>query len=347
MPRIAISQIRIVAALLIVVVPLLLYSSTQAADLSSRSVTVSDTKPSAANVTNVYNFTIPSVTTLGSIEFEYCSNSPFIGQPCTAPAGFSASSVVLSAQSGETGFTVDGSSGVNRIVITRPAVNSIAVPVSYTFTNLVNPAAANQPVYVRISTFASTDASGSTTDSGAVVFSTASGVTVSGYVPPYLIFCAGVTVALDCTSSGGNLLNFGDLKSTQTKALSSEFSGSTNDPGGFSTSISGNTMTSGNNVIPAINPAGASQTGQSQFGMNLRANSNPGVGAEVTGPGSSVAVPTLANQNQFFYAPQVITSSPFPTEFNKFTSSYIVNVSSSQLPGIYSTTLTYIAVAAF
>lgn len=347
MPRIASSQLSKVTALLIAVVPLLLFSSTNAADLSSRSVAVSDTKPSATNVSNVFNFTIPSVTPLGSIEFEYCSNSPFVGQPCTAPAGFSASSVALSAQSGETGFTIDGSSGVNRIVITRSSVNAVAVPVSYTFTNLLNPATANQSVYIRISTFASSDASGSYTDSGAVVFSTASGVTVSGYVPPYLIFCAGVTVALDCTSSGGNLLNFGDLRSTQTKALSSEFSGSTNDPGGFSTTITGNTMTSGNNVIPAMNPAGASVKGQSQFGMNLRANNNPAIGAEVTGPGSSVANVSLSNVNLFYYNSQVITNSPFPTEFNKFTASYIVNVSSSQLPGIYSTTLTYIAVAAF
>lgn len=336
-----------ITALLLGVVPLIAIRHIDAVDLTSRNVVVSDAKPSASPVSNTFNFTIPSVSLLGSIEFEYCSNSPFVGTSCTAPAGFSASSVALATQTGETGFSIDGSSTSNKIVIGRPPVNATGIPVSYNFTGITNPSTANQPVYVRISTFASNNGTGSRTDSGSVVFSTASGVAVSGYVPPYLIFCAGVTVALDCTSSGGNLLNFGDLKTTQTKALSSEFSGSTNDPGGFSTTVAGNTMTSGNNVIPAMNPPSPSSVGQSQFGMNLRANSNPSIGAEVVGPGTSTAVANMVTANLFFYSTQVITSSPWPTEFNKFTASYIVNISSSQLPGVYSTTLTYIAVAAF
>jgi len=200
---------------------------------------------------------------------------------------------------------------------------------------------------VRISTFASVDGTGQRTDSGAVVFAVTTGVQVSGYVPPYLTFCVGITVAIDCSIASGDQLDFGVFSTKNPSALSSEFSGATNDVAGFSTSVVGTTMTSGNNTIPAISVPGTSQPGTSQFGMNLRANSSPGVGADPTGPGNAVPASQMTTPNVFYFNNQVITNSPNSTDFSKFTASYIVNISGNQPPGIYSTTLTYIAVAAF
>ena len=335
-----------IVASLLIASPLFYAQPAYAATLSSRSVVIGDSTPSA-NTDHTFGFTIQTIAPLGSIEFEYCDNSPFIGGPCTAPAGLDLSGAVLSSQTGETGFSIDPSSTSNRLVLTRVPVAPSAIPVSYTFTNVVNPSATSLPVYVRVSTFASTDASGARTDEGAVVFSTASNVSVEGYVPPYLTFCVGVTVAVNCSTATGSLLNFGALLPSQTKYLSSEFSGATNDPGGFSTSVTGVTMTSGNNIIPAPATAQASQPGVSQFGMNLRANSSPIVGQEPSGPGTSASLPPLNTPNLFAFSNQVITNSSLPTDFRKFTASYIVNVSPSQKAGIYNTTLTYIAVAAF
>lgn len=335
-----------IASLLIAALLLYIYHQALASPLANRSVVIGSSTPSA-NTTHDFRFTIQSISPLGSIEFEYCDNSPFIGTPCNAPVGLNLSAAVLSSQTGETGFTIDPSSSVNRLVLTRVPVPPSAIPVTYTFSNVINQSATNAPVYVRISTFASSDTSGPRTDEGAVLYSTASQVLIAGYVPPFLTFCTGVTVAVNCTSANGSFLNFGELSTTQTRFLSSEFSGATNDPGGFSTSLSGITMTSGSNVIPALTLAQPSQPGTSQFGMNLRANTLPAVGQEPQGLGTSNPLPPVDTPNLFAFNNQVITNSTIPTDFRKFTASYIVNISSSQRPGVYNTTLTYIAVAAF
>lgn len=320
--------------------------SASAAPLSSRSVTIGSSIPEAVN-RHTFDFTLNSVSPVGSIEFEYCSNSPFVGTACTAPPGFSAGSATLASQSGEIGFTIDPASTVNRLVLSRPALLTSAIPVQYVFDNIVNHSAPNSTVYVRVATFASTDGTGPRTDEGAVAYATTSGIAVAGYVPPYIIFCVGVTVALNCSSSSGVLLNFGELKTTQPRFLSSQFSVATNDPGGYTTFVAGPTMTSGNNTIPALDPPTINRPGTSQFGVNLRANSNPAVGAEPTGVGSGAIASGYNISNQFFFRNQVIASSPISTDFNAFTVSYLVNVSNAQRPGVYSTTLTYIATAAF
>lgn len=333
-------------ALLIAVTPLFVIGTANSAVLTSRSVTVGNTQPSAPT-THLIGFTIPGVAPVGSIKLEYCLNSPFVGDSCTLPAGLDLSGVALSGQTGETGFSIHASSNVNTVVLTRPPVATSAIPVTYTLSNAVNPNSASQTVYVRISTYSTDDASGPMVDEGAVLFATADTVSVSGYVPPYLTFCVGVSVAVDCSSASGVLLNFGEFLTNTTKYLSSEYSGATNDPGGFSTSVAGVSMTSGNNIIPPLGSPQTSQPGVSQFGMNLRANSLPSIGADPAGPGTSAPVPQLNNPNQYFFNNQVVSNSPIPTDFRKFTASYVVNVSASQSPGIYSTTLTYIAVAAF
>lgn len=330
---------------LLALFPLLSPQNVDAAPMTSKAVTIGNSAPSA-NTTHQFSFTITSVSNVGSIEFEYCSNSPLIGVSCTAPSGFSASSAILIAQTGESGFSISPDAP-NRLLLTRPSASTSAIPVSYSFANVINPSTVNETTYVRISTYATDDATGSRTDEGAVAFATVPGIAVAGYVPPYLIFCTGVTVELNCSNTTGSYLNFGELVSTQPRYLSSQFAVATNDPGGYSTTVSGLTMTSGNNFVPALGAPSSSQPGTSQFGMNLRANSNPPVGANPSGVGTGAISAGYNSPNQFYFKNQVLTESTISSDFNAFTVSYLINVSGSQSPGIYSTTLTYIAVAAF
>jgi len=340
--------ISIMASLLIAAAPLILVVKfVQADSLISRSVTIGSSM-AGANTFHRYDFTLPTAGTLGSIELEYCSNTPFVGTACTAPTGLDMTGATLAAQSGATGFSIDSSSNANRIVLTRtPSANLALQTVSYQLNNAINNTDTNSTVYVRLSTFATNDATGARTDEGAVAFSTAPGVTVAGYVPPYLTFCTGLTVALDCSSSNGDFINLGELSSKSPKVATSQYSGATNDPGGFSTTLAGTTMTSGNNIIPALGAIDGSQPGSSQFGINLRANSNPSVGKARAGIGTSVATSGYNTQNQFKFANQVISNSVKSTDFNRFTVSYMVNISTNQPAGVYASTLTYIAVAAF
>jgi hypothetical protein len=328
------------------VAPLFWFQKAYADILSTRSVSIASSQPSATTE-HRFDFTIPSASSIGSIEFEYCSNTPLVGTTCTPPAGFSATGAALAVESGETGFSIDSSSTVNRILLGRTSSMTSIGPVSYTFSNIVNQNT-NSTVYVRISTFATSDGSGPRTDSGAVAYSTSSQVTVNAFVPPYLRFCVGIVVSANCTSFSGTYINFGELSTTQTRAMSSQFAVATNDPLGYVTSVAGTTMTSGNNTIPALAVPQSSSPGVSQFGMNLRANSSPAVGADPTGVGTGTLASNFASPNQYYFGTnEAVVTSNLPSDYNVFTVSYVVNVSANQSPGIYTTTLTYIATAAF
>jgi hypothetical protein len=330
-------------------VPMLFHGTyVRAAELDTRSLQT--TSSIALAITNhVFTYNVPSTSTLGSIEFEYCSNSPFIGTACTAPAGLDLSGIILTSQTTNTGFSVDIlNSTANKIALTRAAVNGTLGTSSYTFANIVNPSTPNETVYVRISHYGSTDTSGPRGDNGAVAFSISGGFNVGGYVPPYLVFCAAITVSLDCTTTTGSLISFGELLSTQTKASTSQFSGATNDPTGYSVSLTGQTMTAGNLIIPPLSSNSGSIVGSGQFGINLRSNTVPVVGAEPSGAGTAFVngVYNIPNQYRFVNGEQLVNST-LPTDYNLHTVSYIVNVSSAQQPGYYATTMTFIATAAF
>lgn len=333
-------------AVLIAISPALVSAPVSAAPLSGKSVVIGDSTPSATTNHN-YRFTLASVGNVGSIEFKYCLNSPFPTDICMPVPGFSADGAVLQQQSGETGFTISPLTDEGRLILTRAPVAASAIPVNYRFANMINPSAQRSTVYVRIATYASSDATGPLTDEGALAFATTAPVQVEGYVPPYLTFCVGVIVALNCTNTVGRLLDFGELVPSGPRYLSSQFAVATNDPFGYATTVSGPTMTSGNNVIPAMGSPAFSQPGTSQFGMNLRANSNPAIGAEPIGVGSGAIAPSYGTPNRFYFRNQVIASSSVSSDFNAYTVSYMVNVSRNQQPGVYATTLTYIASASF
>lgn len=317
------------------------------ADLYNRSLSLSTSAPGSP-ASHTFTFNIVTAGVLGSIEFEYCSNDPFIGGPCTAPAGLSLSGASLGAQLGEIGFIIDPSSTVNKFILSRAPVPATPQPATYRFDNVINPSTLGQTVYVRLSTYASNNATGPRIDTGAVVLSTSGGLGTVVYVPPFLIFCVGITVSPNCSSSLGSNIDLGELSTTTPRVATSQFAGATNDPGGYSTSIIGITMTSGNKTIPALAVPSPSSPGNSQFGINLRANTVPVVGQNPAGVGTAAVSPNYNSPNLFMFqnGSQLISSST-TTDFNTFTVSYLVNIGAAQSPGVYNTTATFVATAAF
>ncbi len=321
--------------------------TSSALDLVNRSITTSSSAVNA-ETTQVFSFDILGASAIGSIKFEYCSNSPLIDVACAAPDGLDVSNANLDAEHGETGFSILTPTSANAIILTRSPAPTVAGTVSYEFSHLVNPSTSNQTVYVRISTYDDTEATGVLLDRGSVAFSTAENLVVGAYVPPYITFCVAITVSNDCSTADGNFINLGVLSTSATKASTSQFAVSTNDPTGYVVSVHGTTMTSGNNIISPMSSPAPSNRGSSQYGINLRANSQPAIGGDPSGTGTGVAKPNYGIPNSFYFVPNtLIASSPLPTEFTVFTASYIVNVSTSQPSGIYSTTSSYIATAAF
>lgn len=319
-----------------------------AAELTTRSIAIS-TSQAGAPAQHTFSFTIPTTSTIGSIAFEYCTNSPLEYVPCVAPAGLDYTSATLQSEAGNTGFSISApDTTANRVVITRAPSAGTAGISTYVFDSIINPSTSGETSYVRIATYPTTDGTGSFSDRGTVAMSTAEIFEVSAYVPPFLTFCVGVYVTLNCNSVTGNRVDVGEFQTNLTSTATMQFSGATNDPTGFTTYLTGFTMTSGNNVISALGSNSGSLPGTSQFGLNVRSNTIPTAGLDPIGVGTSVATAGYDTPNSFrFVNGEAITSSPISTDFRIFTVTYIVNIGPGQAPGIYATTMTYTAVASF
>lgn len=340
---------RIILVVPCVIAGLLLFlAPVYGADLPQRSILISDNGASAI-ASYLLTFTLSSSETLGSIKLQFCSNDPILSDPCTAPSGFDASGAVLSAQGGETGFAIVGSaSDANTLVIGRAPSLALAGGVTYTFDTMTNPSTGGS-FYARLQTFASNDASGPENDHGGLALSINGPINISTTVPPFLLFCGGVTITgLDCGSVSGDYINFGDINSHATSSAQSQLLTTTNAAFGYTISVNGPTMTSGNNVIDELTTADVARPGTPQFGMNLVANVTPTVGANPTGPGNAAPLSNYDQPDFFRYASgDSIATVNSADDYKKLTASYIINIPAGQPIGVYATTLTYICLANF
>lgn len=286
---------------------------------------------------------------VGSVVVEFCSNTPIPGDSCTFPTGFSASAVSLTDQTGETGFSIHANSTANRIVLSRvPAVNPTGVPSTYDFSNITNPSA-NGSYFVRMSTLSSTDGSGVDIQNGGTVIYINNSLNVSGEVPPYLSFCVAVTItSFDCSTATNYFIDFGNFSTSSSSHATSQFVSASNAVSGYSVTVTGTTLTSGLNTIPALTIPTSSSPGTSQFGMNLRQNTIPANGSDVVGPGTATPTANYNLPNLFtFNNGDIIASVNHSDDLRKFTVNYLTNISSSQAGGVYTTTISYICLANF
>jgi len=320
----------------------------RAAIIQDRSVVIGSGTVSAVTTEDI-RFTLPSSANVGSLVLEYCSNLPWIGYICTAPTGLDLTSATIDSLIGNTGFSIDSThSTVNKLVLTRPSDPVTNVPNELVLGNTVNPSVPGSTVYIRISSQASTDGTGPTIDTGAVAFAVQSIFNVNAFVPPFLKLCVGITVAPDCSTMVGDSIDLGELSSTVANKGQSQYATATNDPSGYVIYALGTTMTSGNNTIPSLSSPVASLPGTGQFGINLRANLIPAVGQDPVGVGTGTPTPNYDIPNRFvFNNGDSITSASLPSDYNRMTVSYLVNIPKNQPSGIYSTTMTYVATVQF
>lgn len=348
LPKAQITRTLVISLLFLAGLLYVLFPKAYGAELPSRSLTISDNR---VNVSSTYQlgFNIPASETLGSIELQICASNPIPSQPCTVPAGFDISSAVLADQSGETGFTVLSSgTDTNTIVLTRTPAVTPGGDVSYTFQGVTNPSSAG-PYYGRIQTFPTSDASGPDTDFGGLAININNPLSISTTVPPFLLFCAGITITnFDCGTASGSYVNFGNFSGNSTSSAQTQMVTATNAATGYDMYVYGTTMTSGNNTINAMKTADLSRPGISQFGLNLVGNQTPNVGLNPTGPGPATPTNGYNQANLYKFLPgDLIASSNQPSDYNKFTASYIVNIPSNQSVGVYVTSLTYLCMANF
>lgn len=184
-----------------------------AATVTERSIELSSAIISATDVT--YNVNFKSVASAGAFVIDFCGDTPVIGQACSTPTSFDASS----ASSATSGFTDVSDIDANTIVVagTIGADSDISVEIE----GIDNPSVKG-PVYARILTYtAKAGAEGYTSanpavvaaplDSGSVVISITDGIGVSGAVLESLLFCvSAAAINEDCTGTTTPVLAIGE-----------------------------------------------------------------------------------------------------------------------------------------
>lgn len=345
----------VVTAILLAACFLFIIPNASAAQITARKLTLSSSSAAASNATTTYtfNFTVPTSSVLQSLSADICTTA---SGTCTTPTGFANSSSTLASQptnlGDASGWTVStATAGSLRI---SKSGNAAAPTGSQTvvFGNVQNPTTANQTFYARITSYTAANWTGAV-DTGVVAGSTASQITLTGTMDESLVFCAGTSITgTNCGTIAGSAVSLGTFSSASTSSGTSVMAASTNGGSGYVITVNGSTLTcttcSGTPTIAALSSQTAASVGSAQFGLNLRANTTPSVGADLSGSGTGTysANYGTANQYRFVTGDSVATASA-STNANTFTASYIVNVPGSQAAGTYTATMNYICTATF
>lgn len=335
--------------LVALVLVLLVFSAPASAAMrfQERSLYMNSSVPSATTSYTV-SFRYMSPQVVGSVDMLFCVD-PIPYHPCVTPPGLDVSNAVLSQQSGETGYSILSKS-TNHIILTRLPSMMTSGNSSYMFDNIVNPTDTEQAFAIRLKSHASTDATGPQIDFGSVRGQVTNGVVIETQVPPMLIFCVAQQVSDNCTSTNDTYYtDMGTLSPDSTLTAQSQMAVGTNASGGFAITANGLPLSAGTSVIDGPETPTESKAGDNQFGINLVENSIPAVGSNPEGTwANAVASPDYSESNKYKYIPgDVVAFSPNVSLMKKFTVSYVVNSSEDLKPGVYTTTITYIASGRF
>ena len=326
----------------------------QAANLTSRKLTLSSSAASAASTSYTFNFTAPSATPILSMNIDFCTTASGACDP-TGPTGVPTGITTTGGSVGSvsglgSGGTWTGTFTTNGRVRLANASNTGAPGAGTVVINgITNPSTTNQTFYARITTYSAANFT-SAIDSGTVAASTANAITVSASVDETLTFCSatsGITTS-SCSGATGSSLNLGTLTTATTGSGTSQLGAATNAGSGYAITVAGPTLTSGSYTITANAANAASSQGSEQFGINLAANSTPAVGQAPDGSGTGTATANYATTNSYRYVTgDTVASVAAADNFRRYTVSYIANVAGSTEPGSYQAALTYVCTATF
>lgn len=351
------SIVRVVSAfsvftLLVASIPVL---PANAAQLTSRKVTISSSAVSAASTTYTFNFSPVVTTPIKSVNIDFCTTASGACNPITpsgVPAGLTTTGAAVSGSPTGlgTGGTWTGTFTTNgRIRIANASSAGTAGPATVAFTGITNPSTTNTSYFMRVTTYS--DAAYTTPiDTGTVAASTASQITVSASVDETLTFCTGTSgiTTSSCTGATGTSANLGSLSTSTTGSGTSQIGVAANSNSGYAITVAGTTLTSAGNTITAMSSATTSSQGSEQFGMNLVANATPSVGQAPDGAGTATAAAGYSTANNFKFASgDTIASAASADDFRRFTVSYMANIANATEPGSYSTALTYVCTATY
>lgn len=334
---------------LLLVVFIFVTPASAATRLQERGLYMRDNTPGAVTDYTV-SFKYATPESVGSIDMLFCID-PIPYMPCEVPPGLDISQATLSDQTGSGGYSISTKTS-NRIVLSRtPGIPVTGVMSTYTLSGIKNPTDEDRAFSIRLKTLASTDGSGDQIDFGSVRGQAQPGVVLETQVPPMLIFCVAEEVDDNCRQTNDNYYtDMGQLSKDSTLMAQSEMMAATNATNGFVITAVGTPLAAGTSVIDGLPSPTESIQGVDQFGINLVENNAPAIGGNSSTGLWMNGAPTAdyAMPNKYKYVSgDVVATSPSVNMFQKFTVSYVVNSSAQLKPGVYTTTITYIASGRF
>ncbi len=253
--------------------------------------------------------------------------------------------------------------------------------VNFTINNVTNPSTSNHTYYARIYAYSTTtdatnytpSAIGTPTEAGGIALSTADQITVQSKVQERLTFCV-YTSAIQANCTGTSTTNPVVLGDATTGVLDpghsytntdAKYDVATNASNGVTIRAKGTTLTSGSFTIDAVGAtAAASSVGGEQFGLCTYRASGGGAGASTTltpaspynsGNCSSVttgmdaagsatfAYDVTTSNNNFLSTYGATIANKTAGDFSTGVLAFLGNISNTTEPGIYTSTLTFIA----
>jgi hypothetical protein len=353
-----------------------------AGQLTTRSITMSDSTASTTNVTYTVQFNFGTTNNVQGIIVDFCDNDPIImDTTCTLPGGFSITATpAVSGQSSSgscnlSTFTTAAQLNSNR-TLELTAASAVSMTSgctgSFNLTTVTNPNTANHTFYARIYTYATTagangytvanpDAGAVHIDAGGIALSTAANITVTAKVQEQLTFC--VYTGANC-GAGGTAVTLGTngVLSSATSYVdkSTKYDVQTNAQSGATVKVKGATLTSGANTIAAITGSPALYASNtSQFGIctyeSTGANLSPAANYVGTNGGNNCTNTTQGaggdGSSKFFYGATGATADTISNATAGPSSTGIVAIlggtSTTQVAGIYTATLIFIATGTY
>ena len=339
----------ILGLILILLIVYLLIPEGQAATISSRSITISDSRPSQTGVT--YDFAgTHSSTVVKCLNIQFCTTAT---GTCTLPTGMSVN-LASATSTGWSGWTYASwsagfattTTGFRYTYATGEAGGSAY---SFSATNITNPSATST-AFAWVNTYTNTDCSTGATDSGVAAFAIISGISVTATVAESLTFSIAGVASAQSVKTGvttnfattATTLPFGTLSSSTNQIGAHDLTVTTNATGGYTTttkytgaltSSAADTITdhTGTNDSPTSFPA----AGTEAWGYTTN---DASLGTGTTGRFGDTNVWAGFSTTAYEVA---YSSGPVSSETTRM--GYQAGISGTTEAGDYSTTVVYVA----
>ena len=331
----SVTLILLLSVLTILVAP----GTSVAAELDSESISLSDPTISQTGVT--YTLTVDNVTNTNIKCLEVDFTTAVGGT--TLPTGMDITGITPTGtlSTGGTWTSSNPNTYTYRMVDATTGSTPAAGSNTLILSGVGNSSVKNTTYFAELNTYSDAACSVAVDSNGIAAFVNTEGVVVSAQVNPTLTF------TVDSTTC-----DLGVLTASTTGTCSHTMTAATNASGGYTISyIPTTTLTNGaSDTITETGTTGATSTqGTEQFGLNLRLNTTPVIGADPSG-GSGTYSTNYGTVDTFSFnattGAQVAEASG-QTTLTTFTAAYIANVSSATEAGNYSMTQTYNIVAQY